>query len=505
MDTDVPALELFARQLLALEADPAFQRLRASQERTNLFRIVGKTDSERWHSAFWAWALDPAGSHGLGDHGLRRLLVEAAGPNGIIPSAQLRPKEVQGSPDVAWEPAEGPERLHVRDILTFEFVRAVVAPGPLTEYSEVTARNVLAPVASGGVTRRSSGDTNRFDILLIVQGAQPTSEKPRLLTLVIVVEMKVGDDYDSEQLQRYSRWLHKDPSSRHFPAPVNRDADDALHDFRDRLREIYGQAADAKSGAVHGVGIFLAKSVDDLKSPSPDAIGWGRVSFGSLVGSVLEPALRDPALDPVSRPLIQSYIDLVADEQMEILDMPHEEHRELVRQLRERHKATFRIIAKVLSDDTASDEEAKEEGGALTDEESSAIRRRRASDKPVSLRWWDRSEDAAVSDWKAILVEGMGRLLDLGLTADDLDLWTASAPDDENMAQKGPYEVRPGIWIQTKLSAGDICKYLDRAVRRLVGRQTAILGGKIVLAVTTSSGAIHSFPRPTPGPASEAG
>ena len=97
-----PPASRFARDLLALEADPAFQALQRSQTRTNMFTILGTTDRERWHSAFWAWLLDPEGSHGLGDFGAKRLLLHVLDGDGNVRGRTLHPLRAPGEA-VNWE------------------------------------------------------------------------------------------------------------------------------------------------------------------------------------------------------------------------------------------------------------------------------------------------------------------------------------------------------------------------------------------------------------------
>lgn len=69
-----PLLSL-TRRLLQFVHDPQFVRYAGIVEQPNVFRITGQARWERWHSAFWAWLLDPEGTHGLGDYGLRRLMT----------------------------------------------------------------------------------------------------------------------------------------------------------------------------------------------------------------------------------------------------------------------------------------------------------------------------------------------------------------------------------------------------------------------------------------------
>lgn len=70
--------------LASLVADAGFQRLSALQGQPNIFRAIGRTHTETWHSAFLGWLLDPKGSHQLGTFPLRRFLAMVAQSH-IIP------------------------------------------------------------------------------------------------------------------------------------------------------------------------------------------------------------------------------------------------------------------------------------------------------------------------------------------------------------------------------------------------------------------------------------
>src|SRR5665213_2095843 len=58
--------------------DPLFIEFDLEQRAPTIFNAVGRTHTERWHSAFIAWLLDPKGSHGLVDFPLRRLIATLA-------------------------------------------------------------------------------------------------------------------------------------------------------------------------------------------------------------------------------------------------------------------------------------------------------------------------------------------------------------------------------------------------------------------------------------------
>ena len=83
----VPSVEPVGKligRLAALESDPHFLQLEHWLNTPNLFQIVGKSDAERWHSAFWSWVLDPKGSHEMGGFAIRRLLLKAVSNDGTV-------------------------------------------------------------------------------------------------------------------------------------------------------------------------------------------------------------------------------------------------------------------------------------------------------------------------------------------------------------------------------------------------------------------------------------
>jgi len=85
-------------RMAALVSDVRFQRFSELQSQPNLFRAVGRTYTETWHSAFLGWLLDPAGSHGLGTFPLKRFLAAAAGadigPPDAMPAGFLSPDQL---------------------------------------------------------------------------------------------------------------------------------------------------------------------------------------------------------------------------------------------------------------------------------------------------------------------------------------------------------------------------------------------------------------------------
>lgn len=355
----LPDSAAFARRLLALEADEAFIRLVESQTRTNFFRILGTDDRERWHSAFWAWLMDPLGSHGLGDTPLRQLLIRAFG--GYNNGPRCAHVVFSETGDLLEEQPSSSQALRLADILRLRVTDAVVAPGPLTRFREVTGRELgtsKTSSPSGDLYRRDKG---RFDLLLFASGEHP-SQPGESLVVVVVVEVKFKAGYSAEQLVDYSNWLHKCPSPENL---VARDSG-----FIDRAVSILRRAHDGeRASGVWSFGYFLSpERPEKLKPVRPEdlAAPWTSLTFHELISEVLEPALENPRLASHARPMLQAYLDLAAHPDTEIIDVPPSEHRNLVEELVKRHEDTFRIIAKVFAA-SPDDEERHAQADALNE------------------------------------------------------------------------------------------------------------------------------------------
>lgn len=361
----LPHLGDFARALLALESDPAFLHLAASQNRTNLFRILGTDERERWHSAFWAWLLDPSGTHGLGDLPIRRILVRAFDGTAGRMRARLLVPALDTDDAIRWTigAEDGARALSLGDVLALRVRSAIAAPGPLTGFSEITSR--AAAPTYGTVMARRSGDDARFDIVVMLEAPHPRHPEMGPLTLLVVIEVKVNAPYDARQLERYSTWLHAAPS----PGDLLPSTSNAA--FIDRAQAMVEEAAKGDPApGIWCIGLFLSRSeVQHLTPSAPEtlAIPWSTITFEHLIEDVIEPALRHPDLDSHARPLLQAYIDLSAHPSTKVLNMPPSEHRELALQLLERHPDTFRIIASVLQK-FVQDEEVNQAGATLAAE-----------------------------------------------------------------------------------------------------------------------------------------
>lgn len=363
-ENDRSSQESLASRLLRLEGDPAFQELKKKLSQTNFFRILGAADTERIHSSFWAWVFDPDGSHGLEDFAARRLVTLATDDTGNIVGERLGKERGTTNENINWDSSRGTAggrtTLDLADLIAFQPHTAAAAPSSVTNYSEISVD--LSDYSS------VEGQRGAMDILVLLQGEEPDpSASNEYLTLLVGIECKIGAQYDPEQLEKYSAWLHKNPRT------------SALKDdeFRERAESIMSHV-EKNPGPLFSIGFFLStekrKLPEELQSP------WNAITYSKLIEFVLEPMLTHPRLDAVAESLIEQYIDLTGSPDNEIFTGTTQMDKKLVKQLLERHENTFQIIAAVLR------EEGMEAGEVMEEElTSSADSRKKGSWSPEDL------------------------------------------------------------------------------------------------------------------------
>ena len=163
--------ESFSERLVHLISEPDFLRFENILREPNIFKIVGRSHYERWHSCFWGWLLDPNGTHLLSDYAFRRLLI-------LLSDARtLRPKSKLG----------------------------ILEHLPVLEFSEVSVfpnENVSTETSVQGV--------GRFDVFLSAQYTdQLASETGSSGKLNVLFEFKIDSKPSKEQSQKYPDWLLK--------------------------------------------------------------------------------------------------------------------------------------------------------------------------------------------------------------------------------------------------------------------------------------------------------
>lgn len=163
----------FTQSLLQLIAEPSFVRLEHIFDEPNIFKIVGRTHYERWHSCFWGWLLDPNGSHLLGAYPLSRLVL-LLGEGNTLPSCHKGRQEL------------------------------------LVMLANADYRNVSISPNENDPTETGVTGVGRFDIFL---NAEITDIFDARHTLNLLVELKVDSAPNAEQSKRYADWLFESHSN----------------------------------------------------------------------------------------------------------------------------------------------------------------------------------------------------------------------------------------------------------------------------------------------------
>lgn len=159
--------ESFSGRLVRLISEPDFVRFEQLLREPNIFRIVGRSHFERWHSCFWGWLLDPDGSHLLGQYPLVRLLMLLLDRRAVVP-----------------------QRARANRLLALL---------PTVSFSDVkVAPNEWVP------KERSVKGLGRFDVFLQGGFADRLGNGGRVN---VVIEFKIASKPDQRQSRRYADWL----------------------------------------------------------------------------------------------------------------------------------------------------------------------------------------------------------------------------------------------------------------------------------------------------------
>ncbi len=158
----------FTKQLLGLISDSHFIKFLNIFSEPNIFKIVGRTHYERWHSAFLGWLLDTNGSHLLSDYVLTRFLFS-------LLEEQTLKSNTHGN------------YLIFKVLPILDFYDISVIPNERTA-TEVTISNL-----------------GRFDIFL--QGTHYDKINDIEKKFNIIFELKIDSQVTSEQSKKYADWL----------------------------------------------------------------------------------------------------------------------------------------------------------------------------------------------------------------------------------------------------------------------------------------------------------
>ncbi len=160
-------LGTFPERLVHLISESDFIRFQHVLNEPNIFKIVGRSHYERWHSCFWGWLLDPNGTHLLSDHALIRLLLLLADERMLKPASQPRFKLLQTLPTIEF-----------RDV-------------------QVTPNEFIS-------NERSVDGVGRFDIFLTASYKDGLGRSGRLN---VIFEFKIDSKPTKQQSKKYADWI----------------------------------------------------------------------------------------------------------------------------------------------------------------------------------------------------------------------------------------------------------------------------------------------------------
>lgn len=159
--------DAFAHRLIELISEPQFINFEHMLSEPNIFKIVGRTHYERWHSCFWGWLLDANGSHLLSHYVLIRLLFL------LVDDKCLK--------------AKGHEKQTLWNLLP-----------------NITFSDIEVGPNENDSTERSVTGVGRFDIVLT---AKFKAEDGHQKGLNIIIELKVDSKPNEKQSKKYADWL----------------------------------------------------------------------------------------------------------------------------------------------------------------------------------------------------------------------------------------------------------------------------------------------------------
>jgi hypothetical protein len=279
--------ENFRVALHQLITDPDFIKFHELIDEPNIFRIVGQTNYERWHSGFWAWLLDIDGSHGLGKYPLELFILHA------ISNPHFQTKHIDQYQKDFLESSLLFEK-HIEDFK--------ISPNERGEREK---------------SARIDGKLAFFDILITatMHENENTQSKTKF---AVLVELKVNALSTEGQATRYAN---------HIETAV----DSTLHDAKKLLVYI----------------LPSSRLSDDTTSPIGDN-RWCLVTYQSLHDHVLVHLLNHKRLSAHARWVITEYINNLRTDRKGAVMAYTKEEITLAHAIYDRHRATFDKLSTIL-------------------------------------------------------------------------------------------------------------------------------------------------------------
>jgi hypothetical protein len=309
-------------QMAQLVADQRFCELVAIEERPNLFRAVGQSNREVWHSAFVGWLLHPGSSHGLGRFPLQLFLSSLAS------SRVRRP---------AYLETDG------EDLLCSLEQACILASSPILDSLLVQPREKGSDGPLGEKEAMVKGKKGFIDVWCAPpdkKGPEKDCNRQEDKDLFMAVEMKVDAGVSKKEAYQ----------TKHYA---------------DFVRQ---EVVKAKQKGKNSWGLLVFLGPTEPKGRKSLEIarteGYFCTDYQILHDKVLVPCLAHPGLNPDMRPLIEHYIRNLrtARKSNRRLAFTHHEQ-SLCRALFNEYRNVFAWIGEFLGE--APDDHEISEQGAL--------------------------------------------------------------------------------------------------------------------------------------------
>lgn len=257
----------FSERVHAMLSSSEFQALRHSITDLSIMSLVGRTDQERWYSAFLAWLLNPYSNHGLNEFPLRCLLQAAR----LLASDRSLPAKTMPS---------------LSDLMAASFTDVTTQP------------DVSSPDASRELTVTVNSEKCSFDVALTAKVAcRNEYRKTYKKNLLLLIENKIKAKESRDQTVRYATWAFG-PAV--FP-----------------LGRKDGAGDEVKAGKInYRVLIFLTPGTSEGEPAEPKDDHFLAMTYMQLMQGVLDPCQKNPKLTERGRLLLEEFSKTVSDAEL---------------------------------------------------------------------------------------------------------------------------------------------------------------------------------------------
>lgn len=310
--------------------DSNFIQLRHSARELSLFDIVGMTHTERWHSSFLAWLLNPNqnASHGLSYFAQKRFLTAMRKKAEMILD-ELKETSKSESCDATCKNKTDDKIKQYKNILNKLPPQEIIDTGWFDDceimpdcYSENYAKEKTVKLSKENSNKneeiKCSLDISFTTDIKRYNSDKKTSKNNNAVHLLFICENKINSSEGKEQTNHYEEWSS---SQANYPLQSG--------------NKLYKDVSGKKYFAL----LFLSP---DGKEPQNNK--FLPLSYADIMTEVLIPCSRHPKLLPAGKRLLDEYMLALDRCNYAVRDINRYLAAEIIRD----HKKTLCVLLKVL-------------------------------------------------------------------------------------------------------------------------------------------------------------